>query len=310
MAEEYLNKSISIRTLDRLIAAHDGNVALLWLYWLRSGALDPEKAADKLCLTLQEVRAAEEKLQRMELLGSVPGPAHAPAVDKPEPAPAEELPQYSSEEIRRRSQRLPALQVIYAEAAQVMGRALGGNDLRVIFGIYDHLGLPPEVILELLHFCGELCRWKYGESRRPTPRFLEKEAYAWANREILTLEQAEEYIRARRERHGDLGRIREALHLHELSATQEKDLNAWLEQGFGEEAIAIAADRTVTNTGSLKWNYLSKILRSWHEKGIHSPSEILEKDPPRSSRSQAPASTSRAQKPLSPDEWDKLMKEI
>ena len=102
-----------------------------------------------------------------------------------------------------------------------MGRALNSNDMRVIFGIYDHLGLPPEVILELLHFCAELCLWKYGESRRPTPRFLEKEAYAWANREILTLEQAEEYIRGRRERHSDLGRVKAALDLPgPLSATQ------------------------------------------------------------------------------------------
>ena len=109
---------------------------------------------------------------------------------------------------------------------------------------------------------------------RPSARFLEREAYAWANREILTLEQAEDYIRGRRERHSDLGRIRDALHLSALSPTQEKDVNVWLEQGFGEEAIAIAADRTVTNTGSLKWSYLSKILQSWHQKGLHSPAEI------------------------------------
>ncbi len=310
MADQTAHKSISIQALDRLIAAHDGNVALLWLYWQRSGSLDAEKAAAALCLTLQEVLAAEEKLRRMALPEPLPAPAGAPAPGKPEPAPAEELPQYSSEEIRRRSGGNSALTTIYAEAAQVMGRALGGNDLRVLFGIYDHLGMPPEVILELLHFCAELCQWRYGDSRRPTPRFLEKEAYAWANREILTLEQAEEYIRSRRERHSDLGRIREALHLSEFSSTQEKDVNTWLEQGFGEEAIAIAADRTVTNTGALKWNYLSKILQSWHQKGLHSPAEILEKDPARGSRGPSPSPRPRAQKPLSEDEWDQILNKI
>lgn len=310
MAEEQLNKSISVQALDRLIAAHDGDVALLWLYWQRSGSLDAEKAAHDLCRTLQEIRDAEEKLRRMALLDSAPAPVPAPAPERPEPAPAEELPQYTSLDIKLASERDPALKVIYAEAAQVMGRALGTNDLRVLLGIYDHLGMPPEVILELLHFCAELCLWKYGESRRPTPRFLEREAYAWANREILTLEQAEEYIRAQRERRSDLGRIREALHLSQLSSTQEKDVNAWLEQGFGEEAIALAADRTVTNTGSLKWNYLSRILQSWHQKGLHSSAEILEKEPPRSSRGALPASQPRAQKPLSPDEWDSLLNKI
>ena len=271
MTERTAENCIASSVLDRLIAAHDGDVALLWLYCQRHGALDEEQAAQALCRTLQEIRAAEEKLRRMELLPSGSAPVSR---EKPEPDAPEELPQYTAGEITRRSAGNSALSAIYAEAAQVMGRALSSNDLRVLFGIYDHLALPPEVILELLHFCGELCLWKYGESRRPNARFLEKEAYAWANREILTLEQAEDYIRGRRERHSDLGRIRETLHLSALSPTQEKDVNVWLEQGFGEEAIAIAADRTVTNTGSLKWSYLSKILQSWHQKGLHSPAEI------------------------------------
>ncbi len=308
MAKERGDKSISPAELDKLIAAHDGDVALLWLYRLRNGRLDAEKAAGDLCRTLQEIRAAEEKLNRMGLAPASPAPA--PPEGRPEPAPAEELPQYTAEEIGRRSAGKPALQVIYDEAAQVLGRALNSNDLRVLFGIYDHLGLPPEVILELLHFCGELCRWKWGESRRPTPRFLEQEAYAWANREILTLEQAEDYIRFRRERHGDLGRIRESLGLRELSSTQEKDLNLWLEQGFGEEAIAIAADRTLTNTGTLKWGYLRKILQNWHEKGLHSPAEIAEKDPARSARSAKAPAPSRGQKPLSPEEWETILNKI
>jgi len=306
MPEKQVENCISSAVLDKLIAAHDGDVALLWLYRQRCGALDEEQAAQALCRTLQEIRAAEEKLRRMELLpeGGVPALRQPPEPDAPE-----ELPQYTAGEISRRSAGNSALSAVYAEAAQVMGRALSSNDLRVLFGIYDHLSLPPEVILELLHFCGELCLWKYGESRRPSARFLEREAYAWANREILTLEQAEDYIRMRRERHSDLGRIREALHLSELSPTQEKEVNGWLEQGFGEEAIAIAADRTVTNTGSLKWSYLRKILQSWHQKGLHSPAEIAEKDPARRSSAPSPQE-SRVQKPLTSEQWDKILDQI
>ena len=312
MAEEKRNNFISGPDLDKLIAAHDGDVALLWLYRQRYGALDAEKAAHDLCRTLQEIRAAEEKLRRMELFAAAPAPTAAPVAPPPsvpEPDAVQELPQYSSDEISRRSRGNSALDAIYAEAAQVMGRALGGNDLRVLFGIYDHLGLPPEVILELLHFCEELCHWKYGDSRRPTPRFLEKEAYSWANREILTLEQAEEYIRFRRSRHGDLGSLRERLHLQELSPTQEKELNAWLDQGFREDAIVIAADRTVTNTGSLKWNYLRKILLSWQEKGLFTPELIEEKDPARRDRPAA-STLHREQAPIDTNDLRKILDKI
>lgn len=176
--------------------------------------------------------------------------------------------------------------------------------------MYHHLGLPAEVILELLHYCAELNRWLNGPDRRLTSRFLEKEAYAWANREILTLDQAEDYIRAQRQRHEAIGQVQEALGLPVLSGTQQKDLADWLEQGFGEEAIAIAADRTVTNTGALKWGYLRKILQNWHDKGLHSPAEIQEKDPSRTSRPAAAQAESRGQKPLDQDAWKKLIGKI
>ena len=304
MTERTVHKSISDQAADRLIAAHDGDVALLYLYRLRHGGLDEEAAARDLCRTLQDIRGAEEKLRRMGLTEG-----ETPAQERVAPAPEEALPQYTKAEIAGRSRDNRALEVIYAEAAQVLGRTLGANDMRVLLGMYDYLSLPPEVILVLLHYCEEQTRLKYGEGRRPTPRFLEQEAYSWANREILTLEQAEEYIRSRRERHSDLGRIREALHLSEFSSTQEKDVNTWLEQGFGEEAIAIAADRTVTNTGALKWNYLSRILQSWHQKGLHSPAEILEKEPPRA-RGKDPLPSKQDNKPVDPAALRKILEQI
>ena len=308
MAEPKTENSISLQTLDRLIAAHDGDVALLFLHELRLGHPDEEQAARDLCRTLDQIRAAEEKLRRMGLAEERPA-SPAPAASLP-PEPAEELPQYTADEISRRSMGNEELEVLYAEAKPVLGHDLNSNEMRIIFGIYDHLGLPPEVILELLHFCREKSVGKDGEPRRVTAGTLEKEAYVWARREILTLDLAEDYIRSWKQRHSEIGRIREKLEMKSLSPTQEKDLNTWLEQGFGEEAIAIAADRTITNTGSLKWGYLRKILQSWNEKNLHSPAEIREKDPPRASRSLSPASQPRAQKPLSPDEWDSILKKI
>ena len=308
MAEQTTHNSISPQAVDKLIAAHDGDMALLWLYRLRKGALDPERAAGELCRTLEQIRAAEEKLRRLGLLdGGAPAPSPAPAA---EPGPEEQLPEYSAEEISRRSAADATLQDVFAEAAQVLGHTLSAAELRVVFGIYDHLGMPPEVIVELLHYCAELNKWKYHGDRRLTPRFLEQEAYAWANKEILTLDLAEDYIRAQRERHSELGRLRTALQLPALSPTQQRDLLLWLEQGFGEEAISVAADRTITNTGALKWSYLRKILQSWHENGLHSQAEIREKDPARAARPAPAPEGSYRQKPLSKDEWDSILNKI
>ncbi|MBR5094627.1 MAG: DnaD domain protein, partial [Oscillospiraceae bacterium] len=248
MSERAEKNYISDEVLDALIAAHDGDMALLYLYRLRGGPADRENAARALCRTLQDVGSAEEKLERLDLLGKggSPAPSASPAPKGSAPArsavaerlsPAQELPEYTAEEISRRSRENSALSSIYQEAARVMGRTLSGNDLRVLFGIYDHLGLPPEVILELLHWCDELCQLRYKDHRKPSSLFLQKEAYAWADREIMTLEQAEEHIRAQRQRRSDLGRIQSALHLDLLSPTQKTDICLWLDQGFDEEGI-------------------------------------------------------------------------
>ena len=142
--------------------------------------------------------------------------------------------------------------------------------------------------MELLHHCAEECRLKYGPGRVPTMKQIEKEAYVWANREILTFEQAEEYIRARAKLRDATDSLRRAFGIHDrpLSPTERKYIEGWLEQGFTQEALELAYDKTVTNTGQLKWSYMNKIVLSWQEKGLHSPEEIAQGDTP---KRQAPA---------------------
>jgi DNA replication protein DnaD len=48
--------------------------------------------------------------------------------------------------------------------------------------------------------------------------------------------------------------------------------------GFDIDVILLAFDRTVTNTGGLKWSYMNKILSNWKEKGLSSVAEIEGKD--------------------------------
>ena len=142
----------------------------------------------------------------------------------------------------------------------------------------------------LLHHCAEECRRRYGPGRVPTMRQIEKEAYIWVNREIMTLEQAEEYIRSREEMREGTEQLRRSFGIRDrqISPTERKYIEGWFALGFGVEAIELAYDRTVTNTGSLKWSYMDKIIRSWHEKGLFTPEEIEQGDAPRRRQSAPP----------------------
>lgn len=257
---------------DKLISAHDGDVALLWLWLCREGSYDGDRAAADLCRTLGEMDTAYEKLCRMG--------ADKPSASRPLVMPADELPQYTVNDVLKRSERDGAFKAILAEAERLLGRSLSSPDLKTLFGIYDHLALPPEVILLLLNYCVELFREKYGPGRLPSMRSIEKEAYSWVNNEILTIEQAEEYVADRKNRHSLAERIKAALGIRgrELTATERKYVYSWIEMGYDDTVLAVAYDRTVTNTGSLKWSYMNKIVTSWDQKGIRSLRDIEEKD--------------------------------
>ena len=263
----------------------------------RCGAFNAERAARELCLTLAEVNSAYEKLCRMELFAEK-------EVQKSIPLPAEELPQYTTEDIVRRTDADPGFKAVLNEAQQKLGRVLSTSDIKTLFGIYDFLALPPDVIFMLLTYCIDTFAAKYGSGRLPSMRSIEKEAYSWANKEILTLEQAEEYIKNAAERRSKLGEVKSALGItgRQLTATEAKYVNSWLDMGFDCGTLAVAYDRTVTNTGALKWGYMNKIVTSWHEKGLHSIEDVEQND----TRPSAVKPTNRHSDKVTNDELERL----
>jgi len=290
---------------NKLITAHDGDVALLCLFRkLNPGASD-EQAADALCRTMGEIRAAGEKLSRM-LTSSPTANDTAETPKKPEvPEYTEDkIPQYSRTEVTGRGSGDPVFKVLVDEAQRVTGRIISENFMRILFGIYDHLGLPADVIMLLMNFCAEKNSLKNGGNGKLTASLLEREAYYWYNNGIMTHELAEEHINRSSQKWTAVGKVKEVLGIHgrNLTTTESGFVDSWLEMGFGTDAIAIAYDRTVTNTGSLKWKYLNTILNSWHGKNLHTAAEINAAEP----QKKASAAKNTGEKAKNDVDLDKL----
>ena len=101
MSGQDRSNSISSAIADKLISAHDGDVALLYIYMVRRGGHDLDAAARDLCRTMSEISAAAEKLQRMGLMPDGAAPAKAAAKEEKLPPP-DEIPQDRSVDIVRR----------------------------------------------------------------------------------------------------------------------------------------------------------------------------------------------------------------
>ena len=73
------------------------------------------------------------------------------------------------------------------------------------------------VIFLLVNHCVEDAHDRLGPGRLPSMRSIEKEAYVWYNREILTLERAEDYLAREKRRRGELADMKRLLQIRDRS---------------------------------------------------------------------------------------------
>lgn len=255
---------------DRLLVCADGLCALLYLHIARTGDFSLPRAARELKVGEAEIARAAGDLRRLGLLQS------------PERPPEERrLPEFTAADVARRAEGDRSFELVVSQAEKRFGRTLSSNDLKILLGIYEHLGLPGEVILLLLDHCVDEYRADNGPGRIPTMRYVEKEAWFWAEHEISSIDAAEEHLRRAAAKRESLGRVLEALQIRGREPTpgERKYINSWLELGFGPEALAIAYDRTVMSTGKLVWKYMDRIVTSWADKKLFTPGEIEAGDP-------------------------------
>jgi len=101
-------------------------------------------------------------------------------------------------------------------------------------------------------------------------------AYRWKESGVDTLEAAEAYLKKLEYYRSQEGALLAAVGITGRKAApgERKYLTAWAEMGFPAETVAMAYDRTVTNTGTMKWAYCNAILKRWHSEGRHTPEEV------------------------------------
>ncbi|MDO4530547.1 MAG: DnaD domain protein [Bacillota bacterium] len=221
--------------------ATETEVLYAWGYWKGKGYLQDTEKAEK------EAKAAE-----------APKPVQS-AAQRPEYSPRE-LAQVESH---------PDMQRLFRFASEKLGKALSHEDMSMLYGFHDWLGLPVSVIELLLSYC--INNGKRGM------RYIEKVAISWAEAGIHTLEQADDYIGMRR---NGFGGIMKAFGLNRQPlAAEEEYMKKWLSTyGLSLEVIGNACERTVMRTGRVSFEYADKILTDWKQAGVQSLEDVAALD--------------------------------
>lgn len=255
--------AVELDTVEKVIDTADGDVAMLYLYLVKCSAknmpvgdmaeisknLDFEMSRlDKAMLALRDAGITEDE-GKLEF-----PPKTAPIV------------------LREAKNQNPDLRELGTFYEKRTGRLMKKNEFSAIHDAYSRLHLPASVIMAMITFLTE-------NGKQLTAGIFEREACAWADNGVNTIEKAEEYLQKMAEKNSDYGSAVKLLNLsgRPLSPTEDKYIKEWIEWGFEPETIQLAYDKTMVNKGALIWPYMSKIIQNWHEKGLHTR-EAAEKD--------------------------------
>ena len=263
--------TLSAAALRRLIGGGNGDAALLYLAILHShGAAEAEKLAAMLKWDEGRVRAAEQALYEMQLVGAPEKKAAQPPAEPPQ-----ETPDYTREDIMRKLEGDGRFACLLREVEHKLG-PLSVPSVKKLLGLYENLGLPADVVYTLVNYCITKKAQQFGEGRLPNMREIEKEGYVWARKELFSIEKASEYMKREQALRGRYPEYMAALQMQGRASapSEEKYLSAWAEMGFPAETVAEAYDRTILHCHEFRWPYCNGILKRWHEKGLHTLAEV------------------------------------
>ena len=188
---------------------------------------------------------------------------------------SDEKPRYTEQDVTGAMDNDDSFRMLYGEVQRLLGRTLNTEEMKILLGLSRYLGLPNEVVSVLVSYCKDRARRK-GSLRPPSLRTIEKEAYAWAEQNIDTLEEAAAFIQEQNNRASRIGHLMDILQIRGRSLTpgEMKYAEKWIGYGFEDAVFAMAYERTCINTGGFNWPYMNKILERWHGSGLHTAEEV------------------------------------
>ena len=177
----------------------------------------------------------------------------------------EQKPEYSMAELSEYMKH-GEMKALLQTAQRKLGKPLTQQDISMIYGLYDWLGFPLDLIEVLFSYCVS--------DGFKGMRYVEKVAMAWAEEGILTVDKAAEYIEMRKtgfhaimRAFGQSGRM--------PVDGEEAYMKKWLkEYEMSIDVIKVACERTVMQTGKVSFAYADSILKKWKDAGVKVPADI------------------------------------
>lgn len=211
-----------------------------------------------------EVSFAIEKPQLQQskpLVAKAPAPTSRTFIQQTRPL-------YTADELNM-YKRHDSIAQLFMICEKYLGRMLSSTDQQVLYGLYDWLNMP----LDLIEFLVEYC----ASNNHTHIRYIEKVALSWVDSGIQTVEDAKSQVSITKK----YRTIFKALGMNSETITKQHRtlFDKWLDTYQLDMAIILeGCKRTVTHTNKPTLNYLDRILTSWHESQVKTLADIEKLD--------------------------------
>ncbi len=272
---------------------------LLWL--LRHAAEEP--SMEQLCKALNMKRAdAADAMQYWVECGIVLADGKmAEPEEQPQYAAAakqetttETVPEITytrptAEQILIRTKESAEICFMFNEAQKKLGRTIGYDGQSTLLMIHDSYGLPVEVLLMLIEYCVSI--------NKNSLAYISKAAKTWSEKEIDSIEKADEQIQLLRRCDGTWKKLCEltGISTPRPTASQSSFLSHWTnELKFDIDMIYLAYEEMANHTDKISFPYMNKVLQNWYDAGIKSAADVEESKQQRTAEKQKPAKNKKA----------------
>ena len=196
-------------------------------------------------------------------------PAQTDAPTVPQVIAEKGLPSYSTEELSSILARRTELSQLIDDCQQAFGKIFNTNEIGVIAGLADYLGLDGEYILLLLTHCRNM--------EKKSLRYVEKMAISLHDEGVHGARELEERLRNIETMAKATGRVRSIFGItsRALSSKEKAMLESWIcKMNYDEAMLTRAYEMTVDAIGKASMPYANKILERWYADGYKSIEDV------------------------------------
>ncbi|MEG0013900.1 MAG: DnaD domain protein [Cellulosilyticaceae bacterium] len=174
-------------------------------------------------------------------------------------------PNYSAQELNIYRSEDRSITQLFLIAEQYLGRLLSSTDQQVLFGLYDWLHMPLDLIEYLIEYCVS--------NNHTAIRYIEKVAISWVDMGILTVDAAKLRATNDKKYHTILNEL--GLSSQQITSIQKEYIDKWLDTyKLKLDIVLEGCKRAVAQTKNPSLKYLDAMLSSWYNTKVANLDDI------------------------------------